>query len=573
MNKHPALQKIAAILLLYMAACVICVAIPDTAKADKNIVRVLLTKLNVTDQLTVSMDGSYTIDKISFQRGARVTLSCATGRIIAYYEGMAFDMGQQVALIRHDVADGKENGLRLGGGYALYCGDLYVTTDGQQLQCVLHIPVEEYLMGVVPYEMSDSFPLEALKAQAIAARTYAMRKTGGSGSYDLVDNTNDQVYRGYQKENENAIRAVRETEGVCGYYNGNLAMCYYTASNGGQVELVKNVWGDAGEYITMHEDPYDVENPESVVKRVRLSKTPQNGMIVNQAFTDALKGLLAEPLAAKGFSEDAADMRIVGIESVGMHTPQGGANSLVMTQMRMSLRIEARRPASQAVQDDTEKNLFAIPEDARTANPASPANPSPFIALDESIAVDVPVFSCVEPLLGLSINGGNNEIITVVETDSAFEICSRRYGHGVGMSQRGAQWMAGQYGWNYEQILRFYYPGLTFKKVNTQVTLPTAIAADFLTTPGPAATPTPRPTLMPATQELKKGEWRAKVTQISANSSLNLRSAPSTSAEIQRVLYYGQELIVIERLDDGWIHVKTDAAEGYVMEKFVEAIQ
>ena len=147
---------------------------------------------------------------------------------------------------------------------------------------------------------------------------------------------------------------------------------------------------------------------------------------------------------------------------------------------------------------------------------------------------------------------------------------SRRYGHGVGMSQRGAQWMASKYGMKYEQILRFYYPGLTFKAVDTNVALPTPLTMEYLSTPGPAASPTPRPTLMPVSAAPQKGEWKAQVTRIGVNSYLNLRAAPSMDAEVLRQLYYGQMLIVTETLPDVWLRVKTDVMEGYVMEQFVE---
>lgn len=569
-SKHRKLGKrFTAATLAFMLAAAFFV-FPFPARAEKNIVRVLLTKLELTDQVTFSMDGSYTIGNLSFQRGTQVKFSCATGHIILYYEGMSMDMGTEARLVRHAVTDGQENGLRINGGYPLYCGDLQLTVKDRLFVPVLHIPVEEYLLGVVPYEMSDTFPIEALKAQAIAARTYALRRTGGSGAYDLVDNTNDQVYRGYQKENENANAAVRDTAGICGYDHNTLANCYYTASNGGQVEIPEHVWGKnaGGQYITMHEDPYDVENPESVVKTAQLNKAPAEDVLGNAAFTDAVKLLLSEKLISLGYTGEKEDIRITGLENAELHTPKDSKESLIMTQLRLTLSVEARKPASQAAQDDEEMSIFQV-----TVTPmatASPAPPSPFMALEQPIQVDVPVFTVVAPLLNLSINGMNNEIMTVTETDSAFEIASRRYGHGVGMSQRGAQWMADKYEWKYDQILRFYYPGLTFKKTDTEAALPTPIAADYLTTPGPAATPTPRPTLMPVSTALQAGEWRAKVTQIGVNSSLNLRSAPSTDAEILRLLYYGQELIVTEQAAEGWIKVKTDAIEGYVMEKFVE---
>lgn len=574
MTKRRAFKRWIAGLSALVMLLTIGLALPVGARAEKNTVRVLLTRLNLTDRLEIALDGSYTLDGMSFQRGSRLVLSCTTGRMMVYYEGMALDSGKELVLTRHQAAEGLENGLRLNGDYALYRGDLHVKTDGKMLTAVLHIPIEEYLLGVVPYEMSDSFPLEALKAQAVAARTYALYKMrGASGAYDLVDNTNDQVFRGYNASNERAIRAVQETAGVACYNNGALAICYYTASNGGQVELVRNVWGKGeGDYITMHDDPYDVENPESVVKSAAIAKTAKDGIVYNQQLTDYLLDGVSEAVTALGYSGDAADTRIAGVAGISLHTPQGGTSSKVMTQMRFDLTVQCRQKPTAAMQDE-EVNLFALPETTPEATSAPQPTQAPFVTLEQTVQVDVPVFSAIEPWLGLSINGSNNEILTVREENDRFVIESRRYGHGVGMSQRGAQWMAGQYGWTYDQILRFYYPGLALKKTDTQVTLPPAVSAAFLTTPGPAATPTPRPTLMPASDQLKAGEWRVKVTQISANSSLNLRSAPSTASDVLRVLYYGQELLASPCDEEGWIKVRTDVTEGYVMEKFVEKIE
>ena len=165
MTKRRAFKRWIAGLSALVMLLTIGLALPVGARAEKNTVRVLLTRLNLTDRLEIALDGSYTLDGMSFQRGSRLVLSCATGRIMVYYEGMALDSGKELVLTRHQAAEGLENGLRLNGDYALYRGDLHVKTDGKMLTAVLHIPIEEYLLGVVPYEMSDSFPLEALKAQ------------------------------------------------------------------------------------------------------------------------------------------------------------------------------------------------------------------------------------------------------------------------------------------------------------------------------------------------------------------------------------------------------------------------
>ena len=89
--------------------------------------------------------------------------------------------------------------------------------------------------------------------------------------------------------------------------------------------------------------------------------------------------------------------------------------------------------------------------------------------------------------------------------------------------------------------------------------------------PGPVPTATPRPTLMPVTGELPEGAWLASVEGIDDDSSLNLRAAPSPGAEILMRIYKHQKLVVLENAEvEGWVKVRTDAAEGYVMFSFLE---
>ena len=532
-------------------------------------VRVLLTKLNLTDRVEISLDGSYTLGALSFQRGSDLIVSCASGTLMVYYEGMAMDAGKSLTLTRHSVEEGKENGLRFNGAYELHPGDLVLTIQNRQLRPVLHAPMEEYLLGVVPYEMSDSFPLEALKAQAIAARTYAMKRIGAHDDYDVVDNTNDQAYYGVKKEHANAVIAVRETAGICGYYKGKLADCYYSASNGGQTELVAHVWGnDGGDYgyLKMFDDPYDVENRESVVKTAALPKKITQPSQLGP-LKEAILGALSEAMEAKGYDADMEHIRVVGIADAQMDLPlYTDSPSKIMTLLKLSLMVEGQRLIT--VDEEEEISMFALPQ---TPSPQKREIWSAMEALPEPIMISLDVFPVVEKACDLSINGGNNEIITVRETDDAFILESRRYGHGVGMSQRGAQCMAGSYGWNYAQILRFYYPGMDLKTVKYTFKMPPALSQSFLATPGPAATPTPRPTAKPLLSTPAPNQWIAIVNNIGVNSTLNLRAESNTQSAILRQLYYGQQLIVLEDLGD-WLHVRTDDITGYVMRSFVNPL-
>ncbi|MBR3107188.1 MAG: SpoIID/LytB domain-containing protein [Clostridia bacterium] len=547
------------------------------ARAEKNtgVVRVLLTRLNLTNRVELSLDGSYTLNELSFQRGSKVIVAISGGSLMVYYEGMALDAGKQLTLVRHAVADGQENGLRVNGAYELHPGDLVLSIRDGQLRAVLHAPVEEYLLGVVPYEMSDSFPVEALKAQAVAARTYALRKAGANPDYDVVDNTNDQAYYGVKAQHVNAAQAVRETAGLCGFYQGALAECYYSASNGGQTELASHVWGNGDyNYLVMVDDPYDLENPESVVKQAALPKELSGNGDLGK-LKEPVLGALSETLESRGYDGDMEHIRVTGIAGAETAVPlYTDSPSKIMTLLRLSLTVQARRLLTEDEEEDI--SIFTVMTGETPAPTAAPAETgktreqwSQMETLSQPVLVTLEIFPLVESALDLSINGGRNELITVRETDTAFVLESRRFGHGVGMSQRGAQRMADIYHWTYDQILRFYYPGMQVAAVNYTYAQPTPLARTFLTTPGPAATPTPRPTAQPLTVTPGPGQYRVTVTNIGVNSYLNMRAAPNTQAEVLRQLYYGQQLIVLEE-GEQWLNVRTDDLTGYVMKEFVQ---
>ena len=569
-------------LIPFVLAVLLILAFAMHAQAEKTsgVVRVLLTKLKITDQLVISLDGSYTLGELAFQRGSHLTVTCADNALYVYYEGMSMKMGKSLTLVRHATDDGLENGLRFNKDYPLHPGDLHLSLVNGSMRAVLHAPVEEYLLGVVPYEMSDSFPLEALKAQAVAARTYALKKAGSDKDYDLEDNTNDQAYNGIKAEYKNAAQAVRETAGQCGYYKGALAECYYSASNGGQTELATHVWGRTGlNYLVMNDDPYDLQNPESVVKRSTLPKKLKSNDDLG-ALKEPVLSALSELLESKGYDGDMEQIQVVGIQDVETALPlYQDSPSKIMTLLRLFLNVKARKLITEAPEEEEDISIFTVLEDPK---PLAAASPTPSAEpgekwgqpeeLPEPVLVTLDIFPLVERALNLSINGGSNEIISVRETSASFVIESRRYGHGVGMSQRGAQWMAGKYRWTYEQILRFYYPGMELKTVQYTFSMPQKLSSLFLTTPGPAASPTPRPTIMPVLSTPGPQEYKVTVTNIGENSYLNLRSKPNTQSEVVRLLYYGQELIVTHEEGD-WLTVHTDTLNGFVMKEFVNKVE
>lgn len=561
------------VLPLALLILILAVAFPASADTPSSI-RVYLRRLQVEDTLRVTVKGQYATQdgRLSFSDGAKLVIVLRGDQLVLHTGQTAVVMGSSIKLVR--CQSETPGYLLLNDGTGMYEGDLSLDIVENAIRPILTINVEDYLLGVVPFEMGDSFPLEALKAQAVTARTYALRKSGSSGAYDVEDTTNDQAYRGRTTSSPLSEQAVTETRGLCGVYRGALASCFYSASNGGQTELGQHVWPtdapDAYGYMDMRDDPYDLENRNSVVKRYTLQKKPgEKG--IGEALHQALTAAMGEQLSALGVEADGELVRFDEIQSVEALTPKYDGASRLMTELRFTVKISVRDymfRQTPSPQPEASSTPHADETPAPTATPAF----SPYRKVKETVTVTLPIFTEAERAMGLSINVSQNELITVSDIGSAFLIESRRFGHGVGMSQRGAEQMARQYGMTYEQILAFYYPGMGLVSYDTgSAPLPT-LNAELMATPALTPSPTPRPTLMPVSaNQMPEGAYLAVVSNIDEDSTLNLREQPNTSAEVIRRLYKNQPLIVLSVSKDGWAHVKTDVMEGYVRSEYLQA--
>jgi stage II sporulation protein D len=143
-----------------------------------------------------------------------------------------------------------------GDGY-VFIGDRWyrggislVRTDGG-LTAVNNVNLEHYLYSVIGAEMSPNWPLEALKAQAVAARSYALyqRERGSNPTYDLGDTQGWQVYKGLESEATSTYAAVDATAGQVMVYNGKIIEAFFHSSSGGHTENVEEVWTEARPYL------------------------------------------------------------------------------------------------------------------------------------------------------------------------------------------------------------------------------------------------------------------------------------------------------------------------------------
>lgn len=255
---------------------------------------------------------------------------------------------------------------------------------------IINIDVENYLIGVLAGEMPASFNYEALKAQAIASRTYAYYKIKISDKdYDLTNDTRSQMFisdndmhklwgNEYDKYLSIIKNAINDTSNMVMTYNNEIISAYYFSMSNGYTENVQNVFGEQKEYLQSVESKEDESNQNFMVTKV----------FKREEFCSLLNIL-------------CDDITITNIEKTS------------------SNRI----------------NKITI-------------NNKEFTGINIRDYLDL-------RSTDFEININNNEIL----------ITTKGYGHGVGMSQYGANTMAND-GYNYEQILKHYYKGIEIKNIN-----------------------------------------------------------------------------------------------------------
>jgi stage II sporulation protein D len=142
----------------------------------------------------------------------------------------------------------------------LYRGSMQVDVVNGKLRAINVVGLEQYLYGVVPSEMPFSWAPEALKAQAVVARSYALA-TRRTGAFDLYPDTRSQVYLGIEHEKPSTTAAVDATAGQVVLYQGEVAKTFFFSTSGGRTASAEDVWGEAVPYLVSVPDPYDSISP------------------------------------------------------------------------------------------------------------------------------------------------------------------------------------------------------------------------------------------------------------------------------------------------------------------------
>jgi SpoIID/LytB domain protein len=198
-----------------------------------------------------------------------------------------------------------------------YRGTIQVDADGGRLRAINIVGLQQYLYGVVPAEVPDDWPAEVLKAQAVAARSYALATRKTAGAFDLFSDVRSQVYRGIDEEVESTNQAVDDTAGEVLTFKGKVATTYFHSTSGGRTASVVDAWpgSPAVPYLVSVDDPYDSLSPHHIWGPILVPQTRLQKVLKAPGRLSDVRTTL---------NPSARVNTVVGVGSIGETTIRGG---------------------------------------------------------------------------------------------------------------------------------------------------------------------------------------------------------------------------------------------------------
>jgi stage II sporulation protein D len=393
------------------------------------------------------------IDGTPQTASAQCVTVAATGSTRILFQ---FDCGKDISLGVMPIAEEGVKAQTWFKGYKYYGGFQYARLTGENLTVVNFINIDDYVKGVLPYEMNPEWPLEALKAQAVSARTYTashLNDKHKSYGFDLCSEPDCQTYRGTNGASDLSDRAVDETAGIYMTYDGSYADTYYFSSDGGATENSENVFNDVIPYLRGKIDPYEKNvvtkhdswtytyTAEDITGILQLKGYKCGNIVaVTPVYTDIGNIYSLTFLDDKGinwtFSKFNAST-ILYSQTYGKYTYS----------MRFTLKAENGEASSFYINsaanriDDT-SGLYAIGGDGNVTSIGGLGSYS-VVTADGTQTV--------------SVTGSGKAIYA-----DSYVVSGSGWGHNVGMSQYGAKAMA-EMGYTYIDILNFYFEGVVIE--------------------------------------------------------------------------------------------------------------
>ena len=333
------MKKLIAVAVAMMLMLALFVPTFASAATDYSYIKVKLSSMGNPASVQFKVAGAYRIAEnsaVDLFPGITYTIKAeGSGINLSYSNGastVSYTLPSKVNLLQYTNGSSSNflyvNNPSLGWRY--YSGSMtFIRSSGTSyLQLVNNVYIETYLYGVVAYEMGNDWPAEALKAQAVCARTYAMAhiKAAPSATWHLVDTSSDQVYKGYPFVNnsmtpmQNVINAVDATRGKAIMSGDNFASGQYSASNGGQIRY------------TATNDPYDSNNASSPYFTYLFPKSTGTDTMNLLSSTDKAKANTMLTLLKEKLPQALLDQ--YGITCTANDIVINGVNSAVPTALR-----------------------------------------------------------------------------------------------------------------------------------------------------------------------------------------------------------------------------------------------
>ncbi|MDR0273402.1 MAG: SpoIID/LytB domain-containing protein [Clostridiales bacterium] len=325
-----------------------------------------------------------------------------------------------------------------------YRGVMEFMPSGGRVSAINVMSIEEYLFGVLTAEMSPSFHIEALKAQAVTARTYTYNQIRASShaNFDLCDVVCCQVYNGAEREHENTTLAVLETYGLMIFYDGAPILATYFSSSGGATENSEDVWWEALPYL---------RSVNEIVEH--------NPMVWERTYTWAQLTSAASNAGARIGTVNGVSVSRLGLSNRVLELTLHGTNGNWVV------------PRSVGIRGFFSSIGGSLP--SRNFTIAGAHHSTPNVSVSDGFT------GISAPLNSLSVINGDGGFYSLNSAEifdgenfralistpniarggSGITLSGRGWGHGVGMSQMGAEGMA-RAGYTYDEILRHYYTGV-----------------------------------------------------------------------------------------------------------------
>ncbi|BCM91526.1 putative protein [Abditibacteriota bacterium] len=341
-----------------------------------------------------------------------------------------------------------------------------------QLAFINIVGLEDYLKGVVPWEMDPTAPREALKAQAICARTKTLDFTTSgryqSGGFDVCDYDACQGYPGTENEKPPTSDAVEATKGLALFYKGRPIDAVYSTNSGGLTAAASDVWRGEVPYLQSVRD-FPSDSPLQDLMRGPMNEGKW-GQFVSQPFPS-----FARPDGVSRSAYESRKYRWTQFVSVEEATRAFAAQGISRV---LSIAVETRGASGRAWRvkvtgiDAAREKLMPTPNPALpTPKPGEPSRVTVEIPIKSVVLEsDGPIRSMFSKQLGSTTALPSSLFVVTPQTDasgevSGWDIAGAGWGHGVGMCQRGAQNHA-KAGWDARRILNWYYKGVDLRAVS-----------------------------------------------------------------------------------------------------------